>query len=89
MRRHLQASLWPFSYETDLAAIRDQIAAYDAAIQVERECAAFWLKRGHRHMANRHRGQIDRIATVRRNGLARLRALEGSGSGSLSMARAA
>jgi hypothetical protein len=71
-RRRLNVRLWPFTYETDPAAIRAALADYERLLAIEREVLAWALKGGRRRAARGARAFIDHVELRRRNGLARL-----------------
>ena len=74
-RRRLDRRLWPFTYETDPAAIRLALADYERVLRIERGVLAWALKQGRRLAARNTRAFIDHVERRRRNGLARLRQL--------------
>lgn len=75
-RRRLDRRLWPFTYETDPAAIHLAISDYDRVLRIERGVLTWALKQGRRLAARNTRAFIDHVERRRRNGLARLRQLE-------------
>jgi hypothetical protein len=76
-RRRLDARLWPFTYETDPAAIRAALVDYERVLKTEREVLAWALKGGRRRAARGCRAFIDHVELRRRNGLARLARIDG------------
>lgn len=70
----LDVRLWPFTYDTDAAAVRETVARYDESIAINRECVAVAMRAGRDPTI--HRRQIDRLSSAKRNGLAKIRELE-------------